>query len=220
MASARPGAAGHALRAALRTHVRRAAGREPNPLGRRSDMQRSRLVVALTIALLISFALALLTALAVLRVGQREARYDGQHRHRVTATTVAAAVADRPASRSGVGGFHAQAVWHFPAGVRGSGPIGVGSAAPAGTESTVWVDDHGLPVSAPRPGTEIATTAALTGTGTMMLSSGAVFAAYWLGNRRIDRRTTAAWAKEWEGVEPEWSGRPRRPRRRPEFGDQ
>ncbi|GHH59762.1 hypothetical protein GCM10018781_03560 [Kitasatospora indigofera] len=30
------------------------------------------------------------------------------------------------------------------------------------------------------------------------------------GNRRIDRRTGTAWAKEWEGVEPEWSGRPRR----------
>ncbi|WP_329500508.1 hypothetical protein [Kitasatospora herbaricolor] len=209
MAPAGPEVAGHAFRATLRTHVRRAAGREPNPLGRRSDMQRSRLVVALTIALLLSFALTVMTVLAVLRVGQREARSEGQHHHRVTATTVAAAVADRTGSRSGVGGFHAQAVWHFPAGVRGSGPIEVGSVAPAGTERTIWVDDHGRTVSAPRPGTEIATTAVLTGTGTMTLVSGAVFAAYWLGNRRIDRRTTAAWAKEWEGVEPEWSGRPR-----------
>ncbi|MCX5208234.1 hypothetical protein OG689_02740 [Kitasatospora sp. NBC_00240] len=209
MAPARPRAAGRAIRTTLRMHVMRAAGRESNPLGRRSDVQRSRLVLALTFALLVSFALALLTALAVLRAGQWEARSEGQHRHRVTATTVSAAVADRTGSRSGVGGFHAQAVWHFPAGVRGSGPIEVGSVAPAGTERTIWVDDHGRKASAPRPGTEVATTAVLTGTGTMTLVSGAVFAAYWLGNRRIDRRTTAAWAKEWEGVEPEWSGRPR-----------
>ncbi|OKI12782.1 hypothetical protein [Streptomyces sp. CB03911] len=217
MAPGRPGAAGRAFSTTLRTHVRRAAGREPNPLGRRSDVQRSRLVVALTVALLLSFALTLLTALAALRVGQREARYEGQHRHRVTATTVAAAVADRTGSRSGVGGFHARAMWQFPAGVRGSGPVAVPSAAPAGTEIRIWVDDHGRRVSAPRPGTEIATTAVLTGTGTMTLLSGAAFAAYRLGKRRIDRGTAAAWAQEWEGVEPEWSGRPRR---RPEFGDQ
>ncbi|MET9618678.1 Rv1733c family protein [Kitasatospora indigofera] len=216
MATARPGAAGHAFRATFRTHVRRAAGREPNPLGRRSDLLRSRLVVALTIALLFSLALTLLTALAVLRAGQREARYEGQHRHRVTATTVAAALTDSTGSRSGVGGSHAQAVWHFPAGVPASGPIKVGPDAPAGTQRTIWVDDRGRPVSAPRPGTEIATTAVLTGTGTLTLLSGAAFAAYWLGNRRVDRRTTAAWAKEWEGVEPEWSGR----RRRQGLGDQ
>ncbi|MFE2914826.1 hypothetical protein ACFXI0_07510 [Kitasatospora indigofera] len=210
MAPKRPEAAGRAFRTTLRTHVRRAAGREPNSLGRRSDTQRSRLVVALTVALLLSFALALLTALAVLRAGQREARYEGQHHHHVTATTVAAAVADTTGSRSGVGGFHTQARWQFPPGVRGTGPVEVGSAVPAGTEIRIWVDDHGRRVSAPRPGTEIATTAVLTGTGAMTLLSGVVLAAYWLGNRRIDRGTAAAWAKEWEGVEPEWSGRPRR----------
>ncbi|MFI6445667.1 hypothetical protein [Kitasatospora sp. NPDC050543] len=216
----RPGhlrATGDATGSTLRQHIRRAAGREPNPLSRHCDAQRSRLAIALTLALFVACALALLTALLVLRADQRQARYEGQHRHRTTATTVTAAVPDEPGARTGADGFHAQAVWQFPAAARGTGPVSVGPDAGAGTEVAIWVDDHGRPVSPPRPGTEIATTAVLTGAGAMAVLSGAALTGYALGRRVIDRRTTAAWGEEWEGVEPGWSGRPRR---RPEVGDQ
>ncbi|MFI6845220.1 hypothetical protein OG535_05650 [Kitasatospora sp. NBC_00085] len=169
------------------------------------------------VALVVCLAFALLTALLALRADQRQARDEGQHRHRTTATTVAAAVPDEPGALTGAGRYHAQAVWQFPAAVRGSGPVEVGSDSGVGTAVAIWVDDQGRPASPTRPGTEIATTAVVIGAGAMAGLSGAALAGYALGRRRIDRKTTAAWETEWEGVEPEWSGHPRR---RPEAGDQ
>ncbi|MEV4611613.1 hypothetical protein AB0K43_03290 [Kitasatospora sp. NPDC049258] len=215
-----PGASrttGDAARSTLRRHIRRAAGRETNPLSRHSDVQRSRIAIALTLALAISFALAMLVSLSVLRIDQRQARYEGQHRHRTIATTVAAAAPDEPGARTGTGGFHAQAVWRLPPATRGSGPVEVAPAAGAGTEVAVWVDDHGRAVPAPLPGTEVVTRAVLAGAGALAALSGAALTGYLLGCRVIGRTVSAAWEKEWEGVEPRWSGRPRH---HPEAGDQ
>ncbi|MFJ1708889.1 hypothetical protein [Kitasatospora sp. NPDC088346] len=217
MAPGAPRTTGDALRSPLRRHIRRAAGRETNPLSRRSDVQRSRIAIALTLALAVSLALAMLTALDVLRIDQRQARYEGQHRHRTMATTVAAPVPDVPGTRTGTGGFHAQAVWQFPLATYGSGPVEVAPTAGAGTEVAVWVDDHGRAVSAPLPGTEAVTRAVLAGAGAMVALSGVALTGYLLGRRVIDRTVSAAWETEWEGVEPRWSGRPRH---HPEVGDQ
>ncbi|WP_033823909.1 hypothetical protein [Kitasatospora sp. MBT63] len=167
MAPATPRTTGDALRSTLRRHIRRAAGREANPLSRHSDVRRSRIAIALTLALAVALALAMLTALDVLRIDQRQARYEGQHRHRTIATTVEAAVPDAPGARTGTGGFHAQAVWQFPPATRGGGPVAVAAAAAAGTEIAVWVDDHGHPASAPLPATEVVTRAVLAGAGVM-----------------------------------------------------
>ncbi|MFC8448660.1 hypothetical protein [Kitasatospora sp. NPDC057223] len=197
---------GRVGRTTLRRHIRRAAGRDPCPPTRPADVQRSRLVVALTAALLVAFVPALLAALAVLRAGESEARYEEQHRHRITASTVAEAVEDEA---DAMGVFHAQAVWEFPAAVHGAGTVEVPPDTGVGATVGLWVDDRGKPVAPPRPGTEIATSAALSGAGAMAALSGAAVTGYALGCRVINRRTAAAWEQEWEAVEPEWSGRPR-----------
>ena len=73
----------------------------------------------------------------------------------------------------------------------------------------VWVDRHGPVAGAPIMRTDPVTAAAGGGLGVAVLGV-AVLLAAWTGTRRyIDARNSAAWAREWARVEPEWSGRQR-----------
>lgn len=89
--------------APLALQLRRAAGRDGNPLCRPVDRARSRLLVVVALTLVLSVVLGLLVALTVLSSMQVQAHRTALHRHQVTATTSAEAPrrsAPRPRRRS------------------------------------------------------------------------------------------------------------------------
>ncbi|WP_371500589.1 hypothetical protein OG871_28440 [Kitasatospora sp. NBC_00374] len=200
----------------LRGHLRRAAGREANPLCRASDRARSRLVVWFVLALAASVVAGLaLTALAW-HDGLHAADTDALHRHRVSATTSAVAgdAADTPVG-SGVEGSDSvlvEAGWSYPSAGQVSGWVAVPPGTAAGSRVAIWVDDAGQAAPGPRSGTDIALSAVVTGLLTSSALATAAGAACAVRSRMLDRRALATWEPAWEQVEPRWSGRtPGRP---------
>ncbi|MDH6574717.1 hypothetical protein [Kitasatospora sp. MAP5-34] len=213
--SERHGRAAHRTR--LWCHLRRSLGKDPNPLCRRIDRARSRLVLALGLSLIASLALSLLIAQAVLLRDQAGARYETQHRHRITATTMTAAVQDTATGVSSQNGAQAQVTWDYPPTGRGTGQVDVPNGTGAGAAVVIWVNDTGRPVSPPRLGTQIVTDAVTAGLGSLAGLSAATLMFGALRRRALDRRALGAWEPAWERVEPLWSGRTRR---QPGTGDQ
>jgi hypothetical protein len=85
---------------------------------------------------------------------------------------------------------------------------GVGRA-PAGSSVLIWVDRAGRLAAAPPTGADAVVIGIVACVGTIGVGC-AVLVGLWLGVRRwLLARNTAAWAREWAVVEPEWSGRDR-----------
>ncbi|MEU9129519.1 hypothetical protein AB0D08_15665 [Kitasatospora sp. NPDC048540] len=198
----------------LRGHLCRAAGRDANPLCRTADRSRSRLLALFLLGLVLSLAAGLALAALAWRGGLHEAAVEAQHRHRTTATTQEAAV---PADSGGspadaAAGVPVEATWVSGPTGQVTGWVSVTPGTPAGSTVPVWVGDDGRAVPAPRSGTDIVLSAAVTG----VLTTSAVATVAALGcalrYRVLDRRAVAAWEPAWERVEPLWSGRtPGRP---------
>jgi len=194
-------------------HLRRATGLEHNPLCRRTDRARSRLLFGAGLALALSLALATAVALVLLRGMESDARQTAQHRHRVTATTLSAAVDDPEQVAAPA---RAEASWEYPSAGQHRGVVEVPSGTDTGSAVPVWVDDRGAPAAAPRSAADIAVFAGGYGAGALAGLWTATWIGYVLRRRSLDRRADLAWEPEWEQVEPLWSGRSRR---RPEAGD-
>ncbi|MEV4616883.1 hypothetical protein AB0K43_30460 [Kitasatospora sp. NPDC049258] len=198
----------------LREHLRRAVGRDGNPLCRCADRARSRLVAGLVLALAAALAAGALLAVLTWDSGRHEAAAEALHRHRTTATTLATAVPDGTAGSpvDGTESVLVEASWSYPQAGQVSGWVSVPSGTAAGSQVPVWVDDGGQAAPAPRSGTDIVLSAVVTG---LLSSSGLAVAAgvaCALRYRMVDRRARAAWEPAWERVEPLWSGRtPGRP---------
>ena len=80
---------------------------------------------------------------------------------------------------------------------------------PAGTTVAIWVDRSGTITSAPARSTDAVTSAAVSGGG-VVAGGGVVLGGIWMAVRAcLLRLNTARWAREWEQVEPQWSGRTR-----------
>lgn len=185
--------------------------REPHRAGPRPPHggpgRRAAVIVVLTLALICGAV----AAGYLWSFGARADRIRAAHQHQVVATTTGPAREQAALARSGVESpALAPAVWEYPDGVSRSGTVEVPVKTPQGRTVTVSVDDKGAPV---RPidgtsgrlltsvagGTATAAAVAATGTGALVLL-----------RRRIDGRTLAALEREWEQVEPVWSGRLRR----------
>ncbi|MCD0484497.1 hypothetical protein LO771_19365 [Streptacidiphilus sp. ASG 303] len=197
-----PGRPGRAVR------LRRALGRDGNPLWRPVDRARTRLASVVLLLAVVAVALSAAFSWTLYRSDLRAADALAAHRHRVAATTLAAAPQDGT-WMPGALGPPVPARWHYPAQRTHTAPVPVRSGTPARSTVTVWVDDHGAPAGPLRSSADIVTGAVLAGfaalTGSALLC-GSVQA---VGRRRIDARTAAAWEREWEQVEPGWSGRSR-----------
>ncbi|MEU8619607.1 hypothetical protein [Streptomyces sp. NPDC048623] len=161
--------------------------------------------------LLLSLALicGAVAAGAIWNAGVRADRDLALHRHQVTATTTEPA-RDRPGAVRYGGAAPpalAHAVWSYPKDVARSGTISVPPKTPKGHELPLWVDDTGTPARPPGGTAERALTSLSGGT----VAAGAVAAsgagALLLVRRRARNRRYAAWEREWEQVEPVWSGR-------------
>ncbi|MFD8208872.1 hypothetical protein ACFV2S_21060 [Streptomyces sp. NPDC059695] len=143
--------------------------------------------------------------------GARADRELAVHRHRVQATTTGPAREPPAAARFGMKPQAvAPAVWEQPVHVRRSGSIYVPPRTPQGRAVPIWVDDAGVPARPPGSAADRALTSlsggfavggviGVTGAGVVLLV-----------RRRAEGRRLAAWEREWEQVEPVWSGRPRR----------
>ncbi|GAA1220715.1 hypothetical protein GCM10009665_08530 [Kitasatospora nipponensis] len=196
-----------ATRTPLRRRLRRAFGREHNPLCRPCDRARSRLVLATAAFLIAATLCALLAALVVLHRGQGAASTSGHQRHRITATTLTPATGVVASKAGAPVGTEARASWTYPPAHHGTGVVHVAAGTPAGAGVAIWVDDGGRLVAAPRPATEVMTDAVLTGLGTLAVLGATAHLCRSLRGRVLDRRAQDAWEPAWEQIEPLWSGR-------------
>ncbi|MGW0117923.1 Rv1733c family protein [Streptomyces sp. NPDC003327] len=133
------------------------------------------------------------------------------HRHQVQATTTGRAVDPPVASRQGGRPpAVAPAVWEYPDDVPRSGTVDVPRRTPQGRTVTIWVDDRGSPARPPDGTDDLVLTALAGGTAAAgaVAASGAGLLA--MARRRSEGRRLTAWEREWEQVEPLWSGRLRR----------
>ncbi len=151
-------------------------------------------------------ALALITVVGAFAVGGAgysestdRIRAEGAER-----PTVRAVLVD-PATTAGP--QQVRAGWTGPDGIAVTAPVPVRNQHPAGAEVHVWLDRAGRVTSAPMdPGAAVAVgwirgvLAALFGWSVLALA--------WTGVRRVVAlRNAADWGREWERVEPSWSGR-------------
>ncbi|MGW7459459.1 Rv1733c family protein [Streptomyces sp. NPDC054797] len=188
---------------------------ENSPLRRPSDRTRSRCRAALVLSSMAAIACGVLAGLAVWDADSRTAQEQAQHMHRTTATTVGEAepgFSPRTEGRTegraeGRAEAVAQAVWQYPAATGHTGKVAVPPQTPAGRSVTVWVDDAGAAVPAPRSGGDRGISSAFAGVSVacvIALSAGAVVH---LRLRLVEANNLAEWEFGWERVEPQWSGR-------------
>ncbi|MFI9123757.1 hypothetical protein ACIGW0_30935 [Streptomyces bikiniensis] len=177
------------------------APRGPGPFGRAAP------VLLLTLALLCG---AFVTG-ALWKAGADADRERAAHRHRVTATTTGPAGEPAASTRYGTEPYAlAPATWEHPERVRRSGTVHVPPRTPPGRTVTVWVDDAGTPVRAPGDAASRSLTAVSGGIAVAGAVGAAGAGALLLVRRTAEGRRYAAWEREWERVEPVWSGRLRR----------
>ncbi|MEW1700407.1 hypothetical protein [Streptomyces sp. NPDC091278] len=133
------------------------------------------------------------------------------HIHQVTATTTGPASEPSALARGGTApGAVAPAVWAYPDGVRRSGTVEVPPGTARGRAVVVRVDDTGSPVVETSGEADRVFTSLAGGTVTAGAAGAAGAGVLVLLRRRADGRVSAALEREWERVEPVWSGRPRR----------
>ncbi|MFE0700630.1 hypothetical protein [Streptomyces sp. NPDC058872] len=177
--------------------------------------------LALALVLVIALVCGAVAAVSLWNTGGRTDRELALHRHQVAATTTGPAEAPPASARYGAAPRAvAPAVWQYPENVRRSGSIHVPAGTPPKHTVTIWVDDTGTPARPPGGAADRALTSLLGGS----LATAAVGAAgaglLVLAGRRARTRRFAVWEQEWEQVEPEWSGRLRRPGGPPEGDDE
>ncbi|MFE2548244.1 hypothetical protein ACFXGI_06800 [Streptomyces sp. NPDC059355] len=179
----------------------------PNPLRRADDRGRTRWYKALVLSLIVAVACGVAAGTAAWKADSRAAREEAAHRHRITATTLADAASRQAGRVAGALEATAQAAWRFPAAVRHTATLTVPEGTASGTPVRIWVDDAGREATPPRAGSEMALSAVAAGTWTAGLIAVSAAGVVNLGLRRLDTRALTAWEREWEQVEPGWSGR-------------
>ncbi|WP_327068587.1 Rv1733c family protein [Kitasatospora sp. NBC_01302] len=185
----------------------RAVGHDRNPLCRPVDRARSRLLLTVTVAMLLCVAFSTLLALTRLDGMVAQAHRTAQHRHQVTATTLAAAGSDSLTSAA----TSAKAAWDYPPTDHRTGVVPVLAGTAPGVRISLWVDDSGKPAAPPQADRRLETTAGMYGLGVFAVTGAAVWTGRAVRRRVLDRRAACGWEHDWQQVEPLWSGRSRRP---------
>ncbi|MFE9816984.1 hypothetical protein [Streptomyces sp. NBC_00236] len=167
--------------------------------------------LALVIGAVIALICGAMSAGAVWKTAARADTDVAAHRHRVIATTTdRAGVA--PAARYGATPLSiAPASWQYPGHVPRSGSIHVRAGTPKGNKVAIWVNDAGTyqAQSPPSLSQRVFTSMAVGGGAAGVVGLTAA-AAVLLVRRRAMGRRLVAWEREWEKVEPVWTGRLRR----------
>ncbi|MCX5230404.1 hypothetical protein [Streptomyces sp. NBC_00233] len=163
---------------------------------------------ALVFVLLIAVICGAVAAGSLWSAGAKADRELAAHRHQVTATTTGPAKDPNVATRYGTKPQAvAPAVWEQPENVPRSGTIHVPPRTPQGRAVTIWVDDAGTPARPPGIAADRALTSLSGGTAAAGVVGVTGAAVVLLVRRRTEGHRLAAWEREWEQVEPVWSGR-------------
>ncbi|WP_051786838.1 MULTISPECIES: hypothetical protein [Streptomyces] len=166
---------------------------------------------ALVLVLMIALICGAVAAGSLWAAGAKADRELAVHRHQVTATTTGPAKEPPVATRYGSKAQAvAPAVWEQPEHVRRSGTVHVPPRTPQGRAVTIWVDDAGAPARPPGSAADRALTSLSGGTAVTGVVGVTGAAVVFLVRRRTQGHRLAAWEREWEQVEPVWSGRLRR----------
>ncbi|MCX4744789.1 hypothetical protein OG455_04510 [Kitasatospora sp. NBC_01287] len=194
-------------RTPLARQLWRAVGQDHSPLCRPVDRARSRLLLTIMVTLALCVAFSTLLALTRMDGMVAQAHRTAQHRHQVTATTLATVGGDDPASTA----TSAKAAWDYPQSDHRTGFVPVPAGTAPGVRVPLWVDDSGNPAAPPLPDGRLETTAGMDGLVVLAVTGAAVWTGYAVRRRVLDRRAECGWEHGWEQVEPLWSGRGRRP---------
>ncbi|MEU6933723.1 hypothetical protein AB0A05_31685 [Streptomyces sp. NPDC046374] len=166
---------------------------------------------ALVLVLLTALICGAIATGVLWTAGSRADRALAAHRHQVTATTTGPAEELPVATRYGT---RAQAVapaaWSYPGDVRRTGRVPVPPGSPRGRAVTIWVDDAGAPARPPGSATNRALVSLSGGTATATAVGAMGVGVLIFVRRTVEAHGLAAWEREWEQVEPVWSGRLRR----------
>jgi hypothetical protein len=169
-------------------------------------------LVACALSTVVAVFCAIAIGVAVRHTETHAAHMEALHRHRVSATTLGEAHRTLPLRFDSTETATARGAWAYPASRRRTATIPVPAGTPVGGRVLVWVDDAGREALAPRSEGDVASSAVATGTaafGLLVLSAAGVI---WRRLRWVEARRLAEWEREWQLVEPRWSGRLRRQR--------
>jgi len=166
--------------------------------------------LALVIAAVIALICGAMIAGAVWTAAARTDRDAGVHRHRVLATTIGRSVTV-PDEFGATPVSTAPASWQYPSHVPRSGSIHVRAGTPKGYEAAIWVNDAGTyQARSPLGVSERTFNSAAVGAGAAGVVGLIEAAVVLFVRRRAMGRRLVAWEREWEEVEPVWTGRLRR----------
>jgi hypothetical protein len=170
-------------------------------------MDRTRAGLAWAVLLAPVLVVSAVLATVVYHADWRTAAVQAAHRHAVSATTLAAAppTGARPWGPATEGKVLAQ--WRYPADRVRMGTVTVPEGAAQGTVVRIWVDNAGRLTRPPGTREDIAFSSVARGIAAFAGLMPACWFAYAAYGRRLDARVAAAWERDWERVEPRWSGR-------------
>ncbi|GAA2804860.1 hypothetical protein RMN57_00985 [Kitasatospora sp. CM 4170] len=188
-------------------HLRRALGRERNPLGRALDRARSRAVVLTALGVALAALLGAGTAAIHLTAGQRQAAATATRLHRVDALVQGSIRKAEATVVEGKAVYRADAAWTYPGDQRNTGSIDVPRTTRPGATVGIWVDQNGRPAAAPPSTVDLVFGAVCLGLFVFGLLGVLASAGLCARLSALDRRADRAWTRSWARLEPVWSGR-------------
>ncbi|MFF7455601.1 hypothetical protein [Kitasatospora sp. NPDC008115] len=204
--------AGRHLRRALR---RRRSVQRDEPLSRPVDRARSRAWLIAGLALVVGLAGVVAAAVLGYRAAGRTAEAERGRLHRTEALVLDKAPVEEPGVGRWSGGHQKRTdtsvAWTSPDGLARTGTVEAPRSTVTGATVVLWLDENGLPATAPATPVGLAVGAVCTGlagTATLTALLGGVLA---LRLRVLDRRAERAWERSWARWEPRWSGRTSQP---------
>jgi hypothetical protein len=189
-----------------RSRLRAARARRHNPLLRQTDRQRDRLRILSALALVTALVLAALVGVISYRSERAATLRAAAQLHQVQALEIDNAVP----SKSGISvTYTAQVRWTDPTGTRSTrqAVAPVSAFGTAGSRLSLWVDAAGRVHPAPASADVSAGDSVVFGGLVLIVLVPFVEVAQYLADRRLDRTDQRNWEREWQHVEPEWTGR-------------
>ncbi|WBP85328.1 Rv1733c family protein [Kitasatospora cathayae] len=188
-------------------HLRRALGRERNPLGRALDRARSRAVVLTALGIALAALLGAGAAVTHLADGWRQAEATAARLHRVDALVQGSVRKAEATVVRGKAVYRADAAWTYPGNQRNTGSIDVPRTTGPGATVGIWVDQSGRPAAAPPSAADLVADAVFLGLFLFGLLGVLASAGLCARLSALDRRADRAWTRSWARLEPVWSGR-------------
>ncbi|MEY9968062.1 hypothetical protein ABIA33_006142 [Streptacidiphilus sp. MAP12-16] len=185
---------------ARRRRLSAALARHRNPLHRRSDSLRVWLRIVLALSLAVAAGLCTLLGMTLYRSDRAAAAVTAAQLHHVQAVALTGTTQTSTDAT-------ALLRWADPNGHPDQGTVSVPISTVQGEQLQIWIDAQGHPATAPASATEAAGNVAAFSLGILAGSVLLLTGGYSVARQQLDRRTLRAWEREWDQVEPAWTGR-------------